>query len=133
MGTFAEATACDYQLTRQAQDDYAIESLTHAQAAQKSGWFDKEIVPVEVKTRKGAETVDKDEQPLKGDASKIPGLRPAFSKDGTITAANASSLPDCPAALVMPRPSTAQAKGLTAVARAAAHPPPAPPTAPPTP
>src|SRR3546814_18307680 len=101
MGTFAEAPACDYQFTRQAQDDYAIESLTRAQAAQKSGWFDKEIVPVEVKTRKGAETVDKDEQPLKGDASKIPGLRPAFSKDGTITAATASPISDAAAALVM--------------------------------
>ncbi|HEY9554186.1 acetyl-CoA C-acyltransferase [Allosphingosinicella sp.] len=121
MGTFAEATACDYQLTRQAQDDYAIESLTRAQAAQKSGWFDKEIVPVEVKTRKGAETVDKDEQPLKGDASKIPGLRPAFSKDGTITAANASSISDGAAALVMTRASTAEAKGLKAVARVVAH------------
>src|SRR3546814_3603655 len=79
MGTFAEATACDYQLTRQAQDDYALESLTRAQAAQKSGWFYKEIVPVEVKTRQGAETVATDEQPLKGDASKIHGLRSARS------------------------------------------------------
>jgi acetyl-CoA C-acetyltransferase len=121
MGTFAEATACDYQLTRAAQDDYAIESLTRAQNAQKSGWFDKEIVAVEVKTRKGAETVDKDEQPLKGDASKIPGLRPAFSKDGTITAANASSISDGAAALVMTRASTAEAKGLKPVARVVAH------------
>jgi acetyl-CoA C-acetyltransferase len=121
MGTFAEATAGEYQLTRSAQDDYAIESLTRAQTAQKSGWFDKEIVAVEVKTRKGAETVDKDEQPQKGDASKIPGLRPAFSKDGTITAANASSISDGAAALVMTRASTAEAKGLKPVARVVAH------------
>src|SRR3546814_17166259 len=65
MGTFAEATACDYQLTRQAQDDYAIESLTRAQAAQKSGWFAKEIVPVEVQTRQGAETVEQAEHKRK--------------------------------------------------------------------
>jgi acetyl-CoA C-acetyltransferase len=121
MGTFAEATACDYQLTRNAQDDYAVESLTRAQKAQQSGWFDREIVAVEVKTRKGSETVDKDEQPLKGDPSKIPGLRPAFSKDGTITAANASSISDGAAALVLARASIAEAKGLKPVARIVAH------------
>jgi acetyl-CoA C-acetyltransferase len=121
MGTFAEATACDYQLTRNAQDDYAVESLTRAQAAQRSGWFEREIVAVEIKTRKGSETVDKDEQPLKGDPSKIPGLRPAFSKDGTITAANASSISDGAAALVLTRASTAEAKGLKPVARIVAH------------
>jgi len=121
MGTFAEATAGEYQLTRQAQDDYAIESLTRAQTAQRSGWFDGEIVAVEVKTRKGAEMVDKDEQPLKGDPSKIPTLRPAFAKDGTITAANASSISDGAAALVLTRASTAEAKGLKPVARIVAH------------
>jgi acetyl-CoA C-acetyltransferase len=121
MGTFAEATACDYQLTRGAQDDYAVESLTRAQTAQRSGWFEREIVAVEVKTRKGSETVDQDEQPLKGDPSKIPGLRPAFSKDGTITAANASSISDGAAALVLTRASTAEAKGLKPVARIVAH------------
>jgi acetyl-CoA C-acetyltransferase len=121
MGTFAEATAGDYQLTRAAQDDYAVESLTRAQAAQRNGWFDGEIVAVEVRTRKGAETVDKDEQPLKGDPSKIPGLRPAFSKDGTITAANASSISDGAAALVLTRASLAAAKGLRPVARIVAH------------
>jgi acetyl-CoA C-acetyltransferase len=117
MGTFAEATAGEYQLTRAAQDDYAIESLTRAQRAQNEGWFEREIVAVEVKTRKGAETVAKDEQPAKGDASKIPGLKPAFSKDGTITAANASSISDGAAALVLTRASTAAAKGLKPVAR----------------
>jgi acetyl-CoA C-acetyltransferase len=121
MGTFAEATACDYQLTREAQDDYAIASLTRAQKAQTSGWFDKEIVAVEVKSRKGVETVDKDEQPLKGDPSKIPTLRPAFSKEGTITAANASSISDGAAALVLARASVAKAKGLKPVARIVGH------------
>ena len=117
MGSFAEETAQEYQFTREAQDDYAIASLTRAKDAQDSGGFDREIVAVEVKTRKGAETIDKDEQPLKGDASKIPGLKPAFAKDGTITAANASSISDGAAALVMARESMAEAKGLTPVAR----------------
>jgi acetyl-CoA C-acetyltransferase len=117
MGSFAEETAQEYQFTREAQDDYAVASLTRAKQAQDSGGFDREIVAVEVKTRKGTETVDKDEQPLKGDASKIPGLRPAFAKDGTITAANASSISDGAAALVMARESVATAKGLTPLAR----------------
>jgi acetyl-CoA C-acetyltransferase len=121
MGVFAEATACDYQLTREAQDAYAIESLTRAQKAQRGGAFDKEIVAVEVKTRKGVDVVDKDEQPLKGDPSKIPELRPAFSKDGTITAANASSISDGAAALVLTRASVAEAKGLKPVARIVGH------------
>jgi acetyl-CoA C-acetyltransferase len=121
MGTFAEATAGEYQLTRGAQDDYAIESLTRAQAAQNNGWFEREIVAVEVKTRKGVDTIDKDEQPSKGDPSKIPTLRPAFSKDGTITAANASSISDGAAALVLTRASLAAAKGLKPVARIAGH------------
>ena len=121
MGTFAEVTAGEYQLTRASQDDYAVESLTRAQTAQRSGWFDGEIVAVEVKTRKGSEMVDKDEQPLKGDPSKIPGLRPAFSKDGTITAANASSISDGAAALLLTRASLAEEKGLKPIARIAGH------------
>jgi acetyl-CoA C-acetyltransferase len=121
MGTFAETTAGEYQLTRGAQDDYAIESLTRAQKAQNEGWFEREIVAVEVKTRKGTETVARDEQPAKGDASKIPGLKPAFAKDGTITAANASSISDGAAALVLTRASTAEAKGLKPVARIVAQ------------
>ncbi len=121
MGTFAEATAGEYQLTRSAQDDYAIESLARAQKAQNEGWFEREIVAVEVKTRKGTETVAKDEQPAKGDASKIPGLKPAFAKDGTITAANASSISDGAAALVLTRASTAAEKGLKPVARIVAQ------------
>lgn len=117
MGVFAEDTAQEYQFTRAAQDDYAVASLTRAQAAQTSGGFDREIVAVEVKTRKGTETIDKDEQPAKGDPAKIPTLKPAFAKDGTITAANASSISDGAAALVMTRESVAADKGLTPVAR----------------
>lgn len=121
MGSFAEVTAAEYQLTREAQDAYAIESLTRAQKAQFSGAFDAEIVAVEVVSRKGSETVSKDEQPLKGDPAKIPTLRPAFAKDGTITAANASSISDGAAALVLARASVAQAQGLKAVARIVGH------------
>lgn len=117
MGSFAEESAGEYQFTRAAQDNYAVASLTRAQAAQASGRFDREIVAVEVKGRKGVETIDKDEQPLKGDASKIPSLKPAFAKDGTITAANASSISDGAAALVMTRESVAAARGLKPVAR----------------
>ena len=121
MGSFAEDTAREYQFTRAAQDDYAIASLTRAQAAQASGAFDREIVPVEVTGRKGTTTVARDEQPAKGDPSKIPTLKPAFSKDGTITAANASSISDGAAAMVMTRASVAERLGLTPVARIVAH------------
>ena len=117
MGSFAEETATEYQFTRAAQDDFAIASLTRAQTAQQSGAFDREIVAVEIAGRKGTVTVDKDEQPLKGDASKIPNLKPAFARDGTITAANASSISDGAAALVMTRQSVADALGLKPVAR----------------
>jgi acetyl-CoA C-acetyltransferase len=121
MGVFAEQTATEYQFTREMQDEYAIESLARAQRAQTSGDFDREITPVEVKTRKGVELIDKDEQPSKGDASKIPGLRPAFLKDGTITAANASSISDGAAALVMTRRSVAEQHGMPVVAEVIAH------------
>ncbi|MBX9796237.1 acetyl-CoA C-acyltransferase [Sphingomonas sp.] len=121
MGSFAEETAADYQFTRAEQDDFAIASLTRAQAAQAAGKFVREIVPVEVAGRKGSVTVDQDEQPQKGDAAKIPTLKPAFAKDGTITAANASSISDGAAALVMMRASTAAELGLTPVARIVAH------------
>ena len=117
MGTFAEDTAREYQFTRAAQDDYAVASLTRAQHAQSSGGFDREIVAVEVKGRKGTETIDRDEQPLKGDVAKIPTLKAAFAKEGTITAANASSISDGAAALVMTRQSVADAQGLKPVAR----------------
>jgi acetyl-CoA C-acetyltransferase len=121
MGTFAEETAGEYQFTRQAQDDYAIASLSRAQEAQKSGAFDREIVPVEVVGRKGTETVTADEQPTKANPDKIPTLKPAFAKDGTITAANASSISDGAAALVMTSEAKAQELGLTPVARVVAH------------
>jgi acetyl-CoA C-acetyltransferase len=121
MGSFAEETARDYQFTRQAQDDYAIESLTRAQKAQASGAFDREIVPVEVHGRKGVTEVRLDEQPAKGDVTRIPSLKPAFSKEGTITAANASSISDGAAALVMTRASVAERLGLDPIARVVAH------------
>jgi acetyl-CoA C-acetyltransferase len=121
MGTYAEEIATEYQFTREAQDEYAIASLTRAQQAQRSGGFDREIVPVEVKTRKGVVTVATDEQPAKGDPAKIPTLKPAFAKDGTVTAANASSISDGAAALVMARASVAERLGLTPVARLVAH------------
>lgn len=121
MGSFAEETAAEYQFTRSQQDDYAVASLERAQKAQQSGAFDREIVAVEVKGRKGSETISLDEQPLKGDVAKIPTLKPAFSKDGTITAANASSISDGAAALVMTRQSVADRLGIQPVARIVSH------------
>ncbi|WP_309606406.1 acetyl-CoA C-acyltransferase [Phenylobacterium sp.] len=121
MGSFAEETAKSYQFTRQAMDEFAIRSLTNAKAASESGAFAREIVPFEVVTRKGAILIDTDEQPAKADPAKIPTLKPAFSKDGTITAANASSISDGAAALVMTRESVARKLGMTIVARVAGH------------
>jgi len=121
MGAFAEDTAREYQFTREQQDAYAVESLTRAQKAQANGGFDREIVAVTVAGRKGDVTVSADEQPAKGDASKIPSLRPAFTKDGTITAANASSISDGAAALVMTRASVAERLGIKPVARIVSH------------
>ncbi|MGZ8407950.1 MAG: acetyl-CoA C-acyltransferase, partial [Caulobacteraceae bacterium] len=121
MGLFAEDTATEYQFTREMQDQYAIESLTAAKAAIEGGAFAREIVPVEVSGRKGSVTVDTDEQPGKADPAKIPTLRPAFTKDGTVTAANASSISDGAAALVMTRQSVADKLGLKVVARIVAH------------
>jgi acetyl-CoA C-acetyltransferase len=121
MGTFAQDTANEYQLTRQAQDDYAIASLTRAKAAIAEGAFIAEIVPVTISTRKGDVTVDTDEAPGKGMPDKIPSLRPAFAKDGTITAATSSSISDGAAALVLTRASVAGAKGHKPVARIVAH------------
>jgi acetyl-CoA C-acetyltransferase len=121
MGVFAEDTARDFQFTREMQDEYAVESLTRAKRAIESGAFDREVTPVEVKTRKGVEVIDKDEQPLKADPSKIPSLRAAFIKDGTITAANASSISDGAAALVLTRQSVADRLGLPVVARIVSH------------
>ncbi|HEX4738911.1 MAG TPA: acetyl-CoA C-acyltransferase [Allosphingosinicella sp.] len=121
MGTFAEDAAREYQFTRGHQDDYAIESLRRANEAIKSGAFEREIAPVTVKTRKGEEIVSTDEQPGKSNPEKIPGLKPAFAKDGTITAANASSISDGAAALVITRQSVADRLGVKPVARIVSH------------
>ena len=121
MGNFAEDTAAEYQFTRAQMDDFAIASLERAQKAQRSGAFDREIVPVEITGRKGPTTVSLDEQPAKGDPAKIPTLKPAFSKDGTITAANASSISDGAAALVLTRASIAERLGLDPIARIVSH------------
>lgn len=121
MGTFAQDTANDYQLTREAQDGYAIESLRRAQSAIADGAFKAEIVPVTIATRKGDVIVDTDEQPGKGMPDKIPTLKPAFAKDGTITAATSSSISDGAAALVLTRQSAADANGQKPIARIIAH------------
>jgi acetyl-CoA C-acetyltransferase len=121
MGAFAEDSARHYQFTREAMDAYAIESLGRARAAVESGAFEREITPVTIQGRKGAETITTDEQPLKADPAKIPTLRPAFAKDGAITAANASSISDGAAAMVLTRVSVAERMGLTPLARIAGH------------
>ncbi|QIQ85980.1 acetyl-CoA C-acyltransferase [Erythrobacter sp.] len=117
MGTFAQETANEYQMTREEMDAYSIESLSRANKAIESGAFDGEVVPVTVSTRKGDVVVEHDEQPGKGRPDKIPTLRPAFAKDGTITAATSSSISDGAAALVLTRESVAKEKGLTPVAK----------------
>jgi acetyl-CoA C-acetyltransferase len=121
MGSFAEASARDYQFTREAQDAFAIASLNRAQAAISNGAFAAEIVPVTIATRGGDLLVETDEQPGKAQPQKIPTLKPAFAKDGTITAANASSISDGAAALVLTRHSVAEAEGMTIKARVVAH------------
>ena len=121
MGAFAEETAAVYQFTREDMDAYAIESLARAKAAVEGGAFAREIVPVQIAGRKGPETVSHDEQPLKADPAKIPTLKPAFAKDGAITAANASSISDGAAALVLMRASTAEKLGLEPLARITGH------------
>ncbi|MBX7496195.1 acetyl-CoA C-acyltransferase [Qipengyuania sp. 6B39] len=117
MGTFAQDTANEYQLTREQMDDYSIESLRRANAAIESGAFADEVVAVTVATRKGDVTVDTDEAPGRGNPDKIPQLRPAFAKDGTITAATSSSISDGAAAVVLTRESVARANGQEPVAR----------------
>ena len=121
MGVFAEEAARDHQLTREAQDEYAIQSLSRANAAIENGAFEREIVPVTIETRTGAQLIERDEQPGKARPDKIPSLKPAFAEDGTITAANASSISDGAAALVMTRQSIAEKLGLPVVARVVAH------------
>jgi acetyl-CoA C-acetyltransferase len=121
MGTFAEDCAEAYQFTRSAQDDYAVTSLTRARAAIETGAFDAEIVPVTVKAGRSETVVDRDEQPGKAKPEKIPTLKPAFREGGTVTAANASSISDGAAALVLMRRSQAEREGITPLATIVGH------------
>lgn len=121
MGTFAEDCAEKFQFTREAQDEYALKSLSNALEAEKTGAFEGEIVPVTLKTRKGDLVVSTDEQPAKARPEKIPQLKPAFRKDGSVTAANASSISDGAAALVMASEDAAKEAGLKIRARVLGH------------
>ena len=121
MGVFAEATVAKFGFTREEQDAYAIESVTRAQAAQTSGAFDGEIVPVKVATRKGEVEVASDEQPGKSDVAKIPTLKPAFKKDGSVTAASSSSISDGAAATVLLSADEAARRGIQPLARIVGH------------
>lgn len=121
MGSFAQETADKYGITREEMDAYAIESLRRAQSAIKDGSLVAEIVPVTVTSRKGEAVITDDEQPLNANLEKIPGLKPAFSKDGTITAANASSISDGASALVLMTAEEAARRGLKPVAKLVAH------------
>ena len=117
MGVFADMIAGEYQFTREQQDAYALETLARAQKAAEEGKFEREITPVTYKTRKGEVTVDTDELPRSARPDKIPQLRPAFSKDGTVTAANASAISDGAAALVLMKESEAEKRGLKPLAK----------------
>jgi acetyl-CoA C-acetyltransferase len=121
MGTFAEDCAQHYQFTREAQDAYAVTSLTRALKAVEDGTFDAEVVPTTVRTRKGEAQVTRDEQPGKTVPNKIGTLKPAFRPDGTVTAANSSSISDGAAALVLMRLSDAERRGLTPLAAIIGH------------
>jgi acetyl-CoA C-acetyltransferase len=121
MGTFAEECAGSYNFTREAQDAFAIESLNRARKAVEGGFFAGEITPVTVKGRKGDTVISQDEQPLKADPAKIPTLKPAFAKDGTVTAANASSISDGGAALIVTTRSEADKRGLRMLAEIKGH------------
>jgi acetyl-CoA C-acetyltransferase len=121
MGTFAEDCATKFEFTREAQDAFARTSLARALAANQDGTFEWETAPVTVSGRKGDVVVDHDEQPAKASPEKIPTLKPAFRKDGTVTAANSSSISDGAAAVVMMRRSTAEARGLKPLAVIVGH------------
>src|SRR3954454_19314134 len=116
MGSFAEDCAQKYAFSREAQDEFAITSLKRAQQANKEGWFAWELTPIAIKAGKEERFVENDEQPFKANIDKIPSLKPAFRKDGTVTAANSSSISDGAAALVMMRRSTAERRGLAPLA-----------------
>ena len=121
MGSFAQATADEHSITREAMDDFAIQSLTRAKNAIEQGLLQAETAPVEVKTRRETITVIDDEQPHKGRMDKIPSLRAAFAQDGTITAANASSISDGASALILASESAVEAHGLKPMAKIVAH------------
>jgi len=121
MGTFAEECADSYKFTREAQDQFAIASTTRSKQANSDGSFAWEIAPVTIAGKKGEVVVDKDEQPFKANLEKIPTLKPAFRKDGTVTPANSSSISDGAAALVMMRASTAAKLGLKPIATVVGH------------
>ncbi len=121
MGCYAEDTATKYQFTRDAQDDFAIESLSRAKKAIEDGTFEAEVEPVTVKTRKGEIVIERDEQPLKANIEKIRALKPAFAADGTVTPANSSSISDGGAALVLMRLSEAEKCALTPIAKIHGH------------
>jgi acetyl-CoA C-acetyltransferase len=121
MGTFAEDCADKYKFSRKEQDDFAITSLERAQKANKEGWFAWEITPLAIKAGKEERFVETDEQPFKANFAKIPTLKPAFRKDGTVTAANSSSISDGAAALVMMRRSSADKLGLAPLATVVGH------------
>ncbi len=121
MGCFADATAAKYNFTRAQQDAYAAESVRRAMHAVESGAFDKEVTPVTVKTRKGDIVVSRDETPATCNVEKIPSLKPAFGKDGTVTAASSSSISDGAAALVLMSSAAAKARGLKPLARVLAY------------
>jgi acetyl-CoA C-acetyltransferase len=121
MGAFAEQCVAKYAFTREAQDTFAIASTTRAKAANEDGSFEWEIAPVTLPGKAGDTVITRDEQPFKAKLDKIPSLKPAFKKDGTITAANASSISDGAAALVLVRESTARQLGLQPVARIVSH------------
>ena len=121
MGTFAEDCAQKYAFTREAQDKFAIASLERAQKANKEGWFAWELTPIAIKAGKDEKFIEMDEQPFKANMEKIPTLKPAFRKDGTVTAANSSSISDGAAALVLMRRSNAERRGLAPLAVIAGH------------
>ena len=121
MGCYAEDTATKYQFTRDAQDDFAIESLSRAKKAIEDGTFEAEVEPVNVNTRKGEVVIERDEQPLKANIDKIRALNPAFAKEGTVTPANSSSISDGGAALVMMRLSEAEKRAFTPIAKILGH------------
>ncbi len=121
MGSFAEECAKKFNFTREAQDAFAVASLERAQKANKEGWFAWEITPMAIKAGKDQRFIETDEQPFKANFDKIPTLKPAFAKDGTVTAANSSSISDGAAALVMMRRSTAEKRGLSPIATVVGH------------